>query len=121
MPTAARLAVGLGLLASGAMKVGDRRWPEQAHAFGTPSVLVPVVPWVELALGALLLAGFGLPWTALAAVALLGMFTVAVAVNLARGRHPPCACFGSLSRRPLGPAVVVRNLILLTLAIVAAL
>jgi hypothetical protein len=37
------------------------------------------------------------------------------------GRHPPCACFGALSRRPIGWGSVVRNLVLLALAVTAAL
>jgi hypothetical protein len=37
------------------------------------------------------------------------------------GRHPPCNCFGSLSRRPIGWTSIARNVVLLALAVVAAL
>ena len=40
--------------------------------------------------------------------------------RLAEGRRPPCACFGALSRRPVGPGSVVRNVVLIALALLAA-
>ena len=46
-------------------------------------------------------------------------FTGLLILNLARGRRPPCACFGASSRRPIGPGSLVRNLVLLALAVIA--
>jgi hypothetical protein len=54
------------------------------------------------------------------AAALIGGFTVLIGVRLAQGRRPPCACFGRMSTRPIGPGTLVRNIVLLALAVVAA-
>ena len=114
----ARIVVGLVLLASGSLKLGSRTWPVDAAALGTPRALARALPWAEIAVGALLVADVGGAWTARAALVLLVSFTVVVATQLARGRRPPCACFGQLSARPIGPATLVRNLVLVALAAV---
>jgi hypothetical protein len=51
------------------------------------------------------------------ALALLAMFTTLITVRLAQGKRPPCACFGSLSARPLGWRHVLRNGVLMALAV----
>ena len=73
------------------------------------------LPWIEIGLGALLVAHVGLPWTAWAAVALLAAFTVWLVTH----RGVPCACFGAWSRRPAGWREVVRNLVLIGVSLVA--
>jgi hypothetical protein len=79
------------------------------------------VPWLELALGALLVTGVARPAVALVAAALLIVFTVVLVVRIAEGRRVPCACFGGRSSRPVGLASVLRNVLLIALALVAAL
>ena len=79
-----------------------------------------VVPYVELAVGAAGVVVVLLPWSAYAAIALLVMFTIVIVRRLLDGSRPPCACFGSRSARPLGAIHVVRNAVLLGLALVAA-
>jgi hypothetical protein len=71
--------------------------------------------------GALLLLGSSaLP--ALAAAALLGVYTSAIAINLMRGRRDiDCGCAGPMRRQPLGAGLVVRNLVLFSAAVVSAL
>jgi hypothetical protein len=68
---------------------------------------------VEAAAVALLVAapapGFAL------ALALLAVFTGAMVVALGRGQRAPCRCFGA-SERPIGPAHLARNAILLAVA-----
>jgi hypothetical protein len=49
------------------------------------------------------------------ALALLAVFTGALVVALRRGQRAPCRCFGA-SERPIGPAHLARNAILLALA-----
>jgi hypothetical protein len=117
----AGVLLGAVLLVSGASKLASAGWPAQAHGLGAPPWTVPVVPWTELVLGALVASGLGRPWPALAAVALLGAFTTLLAVRLAQGRRPPCACFGRFSARPISAWSVVRNLVLIGLGLVAAL
>jgi uncharacterized membrane protein YphA (DoxX/SURF4 family) len=114
--------LGVVLLLSGGLKLAaGPRWAAQATAMGAPAVTVPAVPWVELALGALLVTGVARPAVALLAAAMLAVFTVVLVLRLAEGRRVPCACFGARSAKPIGPGAVVRNLVLIALALVAAL
>jgi hypothetical protein len=57
-----------------------------------------------------------------AAAALLGLYSAAIALNLARGRREiDCGCFGPAMRQPLSLALVLRNLGLIALALVCLL
>ena len=120
MGVAARVVVGLVLLAAGALKARDRRWPTDAARFGLPRAAALVLPWVEVVVGALLVAQFGGRWTAGAALVLLVAFTAAVASKVASGATVPCACFGSLSHAPVSSRTLARNAVLIGLAIVGA-
>ena len=46
-------------------------------------------------------------------------FSILIARQLVDGRHPPCACFGAWSHRPLSGAHLVRNAVLVAVAVVA--
>ena len=117
----AGVVLGAVLLLSGALKLAaGPRWTAQAVELGSPAIAVPVVPWVEIGLGALLVTGVWRPVVALAAAALLTAFTVLLVVRLGQGRRPPCACFGAWSTRPIGAGAVARNVVLIALAILAA-
>ncbi|MGH9181351.1 MAG: MauE/DoxX family redox-associated membrane protein, partial [Acidimicrobiales bacterium] len=109
---AARVAVGVVLLVAGVAKLAQPAWPATAVAFGTPARLARVLPWIELLLGAALLAGLARPWVAWAALVLLVAFTAAVAGRLRRGDRAPCGCFGEATPGPVGSATLVRNLVL---------
>lgn len=87
---------------------------------GAPRPIVPVLPWIELVCGALLIAQWQRQVISLIVGSMLVVFTVAIIVQLARGRRPSCACFGSWSARPLGWRHVARNAALLVLAVVVA-
>jgi len=116
----ASVVVGLVFVVAGAAKVAQgAKWPAQAAQLGAPPVLAPVVPWWEIVVGALLVVQLGAPWPAIAALATLLMFTALIVRLLARGEHPPCACFGSWAAAPLGPRHVARNVVLLSLATLA--
>jgi uncharacterized membrane protein YphA (DoxX/SURF4 family) len=117
----ARALVGLVLLAAGALKARDRRWPETAARFGLPRAGAVVLPWLEVVVGALLIAQFGGRATALAALVLLVAFTAVVARRVARHDDVPCACFGALSSAPVTIRTVARNLVLVALAAVGVL
>ena len=117
----AGVVLGAVLLLSGAAKLAaGPRWAAQAATLGAPAVAVPVLPWVEVGLGALLITGVWRPVVALAAAALLGAFTMLLVVRLVQGRRPPCACFGAWSTRPIGVGAVARNVVLIALALLAA-
>jgi uncharacterized membrane protein YphA (DoxX/SURF4 family) len=117
----AGVVLGAVLLLSGAAKLAaGPRWAAQAAALGAPAFAVPVVPWLEIGLGALLVTGVGRPVVALAAAALLTVFTGLLVVRLVQGRRPPCACFGAWSTRPVGLGSVARNVVLIAVALLAA-
>jgi uncharacterized membrane protein YphA (DoxX/SURF4 family) len=113
----AALVLGLVFVVAGGGKVSRaREWPAQAAQLGAPRRLAPLVPWWEIVVGALLVAGVGWPWPVLAAGVTLVVFTVLILRVLARGEHPPCACFGAWSAAPLGMRHVVRNVAFLAVA-----
>ena len=124
MDLIARLAaIGIGAMfvASGVYKLADGpAWPQQAADMGVSRPLALAVPWYELALGAALVSSLLSPWAEFVAVATLAVFTVVIVRRLLDGSRPPCACFGSRSKRPLGRRHVIRNLALLAVAVVAA-
>ena len=117
----AGIVLGIVLLVSGAAKRADRGWPDDAAAFGAPGWTIPVLPWFELVLGAVLITGIARPLAAALAAVVLIAFTTLLVANLVRGRRVPCACFGARSGRPIGAWSVARNVGLLGLAAVAIL
>lgn len=119
---AAAIVVGAAFVLAGAAKIAmGARWPAQAREFGVPPQLAQFVPWWEVVVGALLAAQVARPITAWIAAATLVVFSASVGLQLARGQHPPCACFGSWSPAPVGPRTLVRNAALIAVAVVAAL
>ena len=51
----ASILLGLVFLVSGGSKIAaGRAWPEQARGLGAPAFVVPVLPWFEIVLGAVL-------------------------------------------------------------------
>lgn len=107
------------VVAGGSKLVAGPTWRDQARGLGAPAWLSPIVPWVELTVGALLIAQVGRPYMAIVAIVLLLVFSVAIIVRLARGEHPPCACFGAWSAKPIGPGHLARNAVLLAIAVLA--
>lgn len=78
--------------------------------------LSPLVPILELTIGAALLASPSRHGAAAAGIALLLAYAVAIGINLARGRRDlACGCGGPNDRRPIAAWMVWRNLILAAL------
>jgi uncharacterized membrane protein YphA (DoxX/SURF4 family) len=75
------------------------------------------LPLAELAITVGLLPAATAPWAALAAALLLAAFTAAVARTLRQGRQVDCNCFGSLGPSRIGTSTLVRNALLLALAV----
>jgi uncharacterized membrane protein YphA (DoxX/SURF4 family) len=116
----ASILLGIVFLVSGGSKLAaGPQWPQQARGLGAPSFVVPVLPWLEIVLGAVLVMQLVPTLAVLVALALLVAFTVLIVRRLAEGRHPPCACFGAWSTKPLGRGHVVRNVGFIALAVVA--
>ena len=117
----AAILLGAAFVLAGASKLAaGRAWPAQAAGLGAPQWSVGPLPWVELVLGALLISNLVRRPASIVALVLLLLFSTLVIARLREGRHPPCACFGAWSARPLGPGHLVRNGLLVVLAIVAA-
>lgn len=77
--------------------------------------LVPVSECIAV------LALFFVPWIgAVVTLLLLSAFTAFVVGAVAQRKALRCACFGPLSQAVIGPATVVRNLILVMLAALVA-
>lgn len=116
----AAVVLGLVLIAAGILKLADGDgWPRQASDLAVPRPVAVAVPWVELVVGGALVGRLAMPLTAIAALALMVAFTVVLVLRLRAGQRPPCACFGRRSNRPLGPYHVLRNLVLVALAVPA--
>lgn len=116
----ASILVGLVFVAAGGSKLAaGPGWPASAKEMGAPAVTIPFVPWVELAVGATLIAQLATPVPAILAMLLLVAFTVLIVVRLSGDDSPSCACFGSWSAEPIGRVHVIRNLVLIGLAILA--
>lgn len=119
MATIASVLLGIAFLVAGGSKLAaGPSWPEQARGLGAPAVVVPALPWIELALGAVLVVQLAPAAAGTLSLVLLGAFTTLIVRRLGQGRHPPCACFGAWSATPLGWGHVVRNLALAALAVV---
>jgi uncharacterized membrane protein YphA (DoxX/SURF4 family) len=118
---AASVGIGLVFLASGWAKFRHRAvlGGVVANYRILPQRLVApaaaALPYLEMSVGAALIAGMGvLP--ALAAIGLLLAFAAAMAVNIRRGRaHIDCGCGLSALRQPLSRLLVARNLMLAAL------
>ena len=115
----AGVLLGLSFLVAGGSKIAaSGSWPEQARGLGAPGWAIPLVPWVELVLGAVLVVQVTPVAAGLAATGVLTLFTVLIGRRLAAGEHPPCACFGAWSASPIGWRHLVRNGVLIALAVV---
>jgi peroxiredoxin len=88
--------------------------------FGVPAALASslglLLPLSELAVAAALLPAATVWWGALGALALLLLFVVGIAINLARGRKLECHCFGQLHSAPAGWRTLTRNGVLAAMA-----
>lgn len=121
MGVLAAVVTAIVLLVAAVTKLASpQAWRAQASDLGVPPAVATVVPYAEALLGALLLVQFQRHVVAWCAVGLLASFTVLLVVRLAQGRRPPCACFGSLTPKPIGVASVARNLVFIAVAVLAA-
>ena len=118
----AAIVVGLAFVVAGGSKIAaGGAWPMQARGLGAPAWAIPIVPWIELVVGAVLVVQLARRPAAIAAIGLLIVFTALIVSRLRRGEHPPCACFGALSATPIGIRHVVRNAVLVAFALLALL
>jgi uncharacterized membrane protein YphA (DoxX/SURF4 family) len=125
--TGARLVLGAVFLIAGALKVVDAQSSVTAvRAYRMlPTSLATIVGWglpfAEIALGLLLLAGIATRVVAAASAILLVIFIVAVASAAARGLSIDCGCFGGGGEVAPGQTAygieILRDIGLLVLAV----
>jgi Methylamine utilisation protein MauE len=119
---AARVVLAVALVVAAGAKFADRthvvaQMGDLVGARAAPVASV-VVPAAETVIGVALVALPHRSLPAWCAIALLVAFTVVLVQ--AQARHVPCPCFGGgTSARAVGPAAIVRNGVLLALAVLA--
>ncbi|HKO43202.1 MAG TPA: MauE/DoxX family redox-associated membrane protein [Pyrinomonadaceae bacterium] len=111
-----RLILSLIFLVAGITKLTDQKGTREAVMnFGAPRAAAPsiavVLPLLELAIAIGLLFSATAWLSALAALLVLGLFVVAISINLAQGKTHECHCFGQIYSRPLGWSTLVRNIL----------
>jgi uncharacterized membrane protein YphA (DoxX/SURF4 family) len=122
----ARLFVGGVFIVSGIAKWVDKAGTEASMSryrflpVGSGRLIANVFPMLELLVGLMLVLGLFTSAAALGAIALFAVFTGLIVYDLARGQNQSCHCFGRLSDERLTPMAVVRNLVLMALAMLVA-
>jgi uncharacterized membrane protein YphA (DoxX/SURF4 family)/thiol-disulfide isomerase/thioredoxin len=111
-----RIALSVVFSMAGITKLMDQPGTREAvKNFGAPKAIAPavalVLPLVELAIALGLLFSKTAAMSSIGALLLLGLFVVAISINLARGQTHDCHCFGQLYSRPLGWSTLVRTVI----------
>ena len=111
-----RLTLSLVFGVAGITKLTDQAGTREAVVnFGAPKSAAPsiavVLPLMELAIAIGLLFSATAWLSALAALFVLGIFVVAISVNLAQGKTHECHCFGQIYSRPLGWSTLARNIL----------
>jgi uncharacterized membrane protein YphA (DoxX/SURF4 family) len=115
--TIARLGLAAVWLTSGMLKAID---PDQTYiAVRAYDVLPPagvevvaaILPWFEIALGLLVLAGVGLRVVAVVSIVLLLVFITGVSQAWARGLLIDCGCFGGGGAVAAGRTAYVQELL----------
>lgn len=81
--------------------------------------LARILPWTELALGLLLIAGVGLRWVGSITTALLVVFMFALSRAVILGLEIKCGCTGEDSANPATELIVDSALLLVCLAVTA--
>ena len=80
-----------------------------------------LIPLLELAIAFALLVPVSRGWAALAAASLLALYAAAIGINLWRGRRDiDCGCAGPDQAQPLRPVLLLRNSVLVALALLAS-
>ena len=111
-----RLILSLVFGIAGLTKLTDQKGTREAVMnFGAPKATAPsiavVLPLIELAIAIGFLFSASAWLSALAALLVLGIFVVAISINLAKGKTHECHCFGQIYSRPLGWPTLIRNLL----------
>jgi thiol-disulfide isomerase/thioredoxin/uncharacterized membrane protein YphA (DoxX/SURF4 family) len=112
-----RILLALVFLVAGTAKLAKlAQTRESLVEFGVPSgfsgLLASLLIVAELSVAVLLLPVATAWYGSIGALALLSIFCVAIAVNLAQHKKPNCNCFGQLHSTPIGGTTLARNIVL---------
>jgi uncharacterized membrane protein YphA (DoxX/SURF4 family) len=124
---AAQILIGLVFIAAALPKIGDpESFASAVHNYRLlPMVLENLVaitlPWIELVAGLALILGLRARAGGLIASLMMVVFTIAVAVSLARGLDVECGCFGTGDASRIGLRKLVENVLLLVLSLLGTL
>lgn len=118
-------AVALGVVFewSGVMKVASgTSWQVEGTPFSTGQPFIDRLvrrwlPLIEIVLGLMLIFRLATAVAGAASLILLVVFTASLGRVLASGQRPPCLCFGSSRARPVSWRSMVRNVVLIALAV----
>jgi len=122
-----RIALGVVVAWAALAKLSDlAAFSQQVHNFRilpiwSENLVAMTLPWVELVAALSLLLGIRSRSGALVATGLLAVFTVAVALAVARGLDFQCGCFGTADATRVGWGKLLQNAGLLAVGTVAAL
>jgi thiol-disulfide isomerase/thioredoxin len=110
------LLAGVFLLAGGTKLIDPRGTRRALLEFGAPRIfatpMVLLLPLLEIAVAAALIPTSLAWYGAWGALALLGVFLLAVGIAMLRGRKPDCHCFGQIHSAPVGWQTLLRNVLL---------
>lgn len=119
----ARLVLVVVFVTAGVAKAVDLASTRRSlREFGVPAPLVAVAAVALVAvelLTAALLCWAETAWAGgVLALVLLLVFCAVAGANLAKGRAPACNCFGQVHSEPVGPQLLVRNVLFAATALV---
>jgi uncharacterized membrane protein YphA (DoxX/SURF4 family) len=106
-------------------KIGDPAgFAQNIHNFrllpvALQNLFAMTLPWVELVAGLALLSGYRRRAGAWIAAVLMVVFTIAVALAVARGLNIECGCFGTADASQVGLSKLLQNLGLVLIAVIA--
>ncbi len=92
-----------------------RAWAETP---GTIGILANIVPCVELVLAFSLLSGIGKRGAALGSIAMLLVFSGAIAQAMIRGINIDCGCFGAAVDASADSFAILKNVVFLAISMV---
>jgi uncharacterized membrane protein YphA (DoxX/SURF4 family) len=122
-----RIALGVVIAWAALAKLSDLpAFAAQVHNFRilpvwSENLVAMTLPWIELVAALSLVLGVEARSGALVATSLLAVFTIAVALAVARGLDFECGCFGTADATRVGWGKLLQNTGLLAVGAVAAL
>jgi hypothetical protein len=118
-------SIGVIFVFAGVSKlVYQNRFQQTVRALPLPflnsngvAALTKTIPWIELSLGAFIIMGAFLPYTAWISIALLWLFSLVALFSVKRGVEIPCSCFGGGSGEVLSIKTIIRNVLIVMVSL----